>query len=134
MTKRKTKTKTLRASNRVPSRRPLGSTASSARVTPMVPRGRTKRIILRIQHRRLRGEGFGCYFAGSARRGEARIVLDCDAMAWALAAGRGVRFRRMFIDCLAHEFIHACEDLFGLMFNERAVEQSIARVRRQVEK
>lgn len=93
---------------------------------------KARRLILKVEHKRLNGRGFGCYFAGSAQRGEARIVVDCDALAWAEAAASGrIQFKRHFIDTLAHEFVHACEDLFGLMFNERAVHASIRAARRR---
>lgn len=97
----------------------------------MARRPKLKRVILKIQHRRLHGRGFGCYFRGSAVRGEARIIIDCDALAWSEAEASGrIAFKRHFIDSAGHEFMHALEDLFGLMFNEKAVEAAIRTARK----
>jgi hypothetical protein len=79
-----------------------------------------KRLTLEVRHRRLKGQGFGCYFAGSAKRGKAIIVVDCDALAWLSATTRGQSFKRNFIETVGHEFMHALEESFGLLFNEKA--------------
>lgn len=88
-----------------------------------------KRILLSVKHRRLNGRGFGCYFAGTARRGSAEIIVDCDALAFVAAQHRSVKFKRQFIETLGHEFMHALEDIFGLMFDEKKIETAIERSR-----
>lgn len=89
-----------------------------------------KKLTLEVETSRNPG-GFGGYFAGTVKKGKARIFVNVDAMAWA-AAEHGERgdFKRMFIDTLAHEFIHALEDSFDLLFDEEAVEAAIEAVRR----
>lgn len=89
----------------------------------------SRAIVLRVKHRRLNGKGFGCYFAGSARRGEAVIVVDCDALAFSVAEHSDEPFRRTFIETLGHEFMHAIEDLMGVAFDEELIETAIAKYR-----
>lgn len=73
--------------------------------------------------------GFAGYLAGSVLTGRVQILLNIDALLWASVEGASGEFKRSTIDCLAHEFIHALEEQFGLLFDEEAVEASIARVR-----
>lgn len=114
--------------NRRPTRK--SGRARAAAVTSSGAGASSKRVLIEVRHRRLDGRGFGAYFSGSAKRGRALIVVDCDAVAWACAAERSLRFKRLFIETIGHEFMHAVEDLFGVMFNERAIEGAIARARK----
>lgn len=73
---------------------------------------------------------FAGYVAGSVKTGRAEILLNIDALLWAsVEADESGEFRRATIDSLAHEFIHAMEEHFGLLFDEEKVEAAIARVR-----
>jgi hypothetical protein len=72
---------------------------------------------------------FAAYVAGTVKTGKAMILVNLDASLWSLVEHPDLGFRRLVIDCLAHEFIHALEEKFGLLFDEEAVEASIARVR-----
>lgn len=75
---------------------------------------------------------FGAYFAGSVKTGTARILLNIDALLWSMVdEGERGDFRRAVIDTLTHEFVHALEDHFGLLFDEELVERSIGRVRQE---
>jgi hypothetical protein len=102
-------------------------TASKGRMVCTPP---TKRLTLDIQTKRGM-PGFACYLAGTVKTGRVQIRLNIDALLWAMVDDEPGEFRRHMIDCLAHEFIHACEDHFGLLFDEAAVEASIARVRKE---
>jgi hypothetical protein len=93
------------------------------------------RIVLSVKHRRLNGVGFGGYIEGtSRRRGHAHILVDLDAIAYVAAMHGTKEFKRTFIETVAHEFMHALEDRFGLMFNEKRVEAAIRRGRKVIQK
>lgn len=85
---------------------------------------------LTLEIRTKRGmPGFAGYLAGSVKAGRVIMFLNLDALLWASVEGEPGEFRRSTIDSLAHEFIHALEDQFGLLFDEDAVEAGIARAR-----
>lgn len=90
--------------------------------------GPTHRLTLDIRTTR-KYPAFAAYLAGSVKTGRAQIRLEIDKLLWASVEGEPGEFKRSVIDCLAHEFIHALEDQFGLLFDEEAVEASIQKVR-----
>lgn len=105
---------------------PLTAEQQPAHVTDAV---RTETLTLDIKTKRDM-PAFAGYLAGTVKTGAAKIVLNVDALLFAAVDGdeRG-EFRRSVIDCLAHEFIHALEEKFGLLFDEEKVEAAIQRVR-----
>jgi hypothetical protein len=85
---------------------------------------------LTLQIRTVRNiPAFAGYVAGTAKTGRAQIVVNLDALLWASVEGQPGDFRRALVDSLAHEFIHALEESFGLLVDEEAVEAAIARAR-----
>lgn len=72
---------------------------------------------------------FAGYLAGTAKTGTARMLVNLDATAWACVEHPDLSFRRLVIEHLGHEFMHALEEVFGLLVDEEAIEKAIERVR-----
>jgi hypothetical protein len=74
---------------------------------------------------------FAGYLAGTAKTGTARMLVNLDATAWACVEHPDLSFRRLVIEHLGHEFMHALEEVFGLLVDEDAIEKAIERVREE---
>lgn len=73
----------------------------------------------------------GAYLTGSAQQGEAKIQLNARlALRAAKSLGGTVQeqteaFRQMLADGLAHEMLHACQELVGAAFSETDIEAAL---------
>lgn len=70
-------------------------------------------------------EAFAAYIAGSpADCGAAMILVNVEGIVQA-SAEQDMSFQRVFIESAMHEFGHALDEAFGLLFDEAAIEKAV---------
>jgi len=69
------------------------------------------------------GPGFGAYLEGSAKDGEAHIVLN---VLLNLAVDKNPK--GALAESLAHEVLHACQDVLGEALTETDIEAAMAKI------
>lgn len=69
------------------------------------------------------GPAFGCYLSGSAKDGEAIIFLNIAAC---LAMDKDPK--RTSAEILAHEVLHACQEILGEELSESDIERGLAKI------
>lgn len=78
---------------------------------------------------------FGAYAMGTAKAGQAEVIIDLEGIAAFAASGEMTheQCRDVFRDTLCHELMHACEELAGYMYNCEAIDNAIAHFNEQQE-
>lgn len=88
---------------------------------------------VKVDFKPLLGRGFGAFIKDSVKKtGSVEVYIDIDAMLNCVAANTGeISFREIFTESLVHEIMHGIEELYGMSFNDDAIEDAISFIKNE---